>query len=61
MDDRSVSHKDDDLLERGEFIRRLGNALVAPDNSRATGVVVGITGEWGSGMPSESRWHLPSD
>lgn len=52
MDERPVSHKDEDLLERGEFIKRLGNALVASDNSRATGVVVGITGEWGSGKSS---------
>lgn len=49
MDERPTT---EDLLERGEFIRRLGNALVKDDNSRATGVVVGITGEWGSGKSS---------
>lgn len=50
--DRAVQSAEDDLLERGLFIERLGNALVAKDNSRATGVVVGITGEWGSGKSS---------
>ncbi len=49
MDERPTT---EDLLERGEFIRRLGNALVKDDDSRATGVVVGITGEWGSGKSS---------
>jgi hypothetical protein len=49
MDERPTTK---DLLERDEFIKRLGKALVAPDNSRATGVVVGITGEWGSGKSS---------
>jgi len=39
-------------LERSRFIERLASALVNPDTKKATGVVVGIAGRWGSGKSS---------
>ncbi|MFT3727861.1 MAG: KAP family NTPase [Terricaulis sp.] len=41
----------DDALDRGRFVTRLVNAVISPAGE-ATGVVVGLTGEWGSGKSS---------
>jgi hypothetical protein len=58
--DQPITSESQDLLGRGEFIRTLARSLIAearnPDGSlisrRATGNVVGLTGEWGSGKSS---------
>lgn len=54
--DRAVSKETDDLLDRSEFVSTLASILVEPvmrggskSGSRSTGVVVGLTGSWGSG------------
>src|SRR5258708_846006 len=50
--ERPILSQRDDKLERSGFVRRLTDALVDPSNGRSTGVVVGITGQWGSGKSS---------
>jgi predicted KAP-like P-loop ATPase len=50
--ERPIQTAAEDKLERGTFIRRLGDALVAPATKKSTGVIVGITGPWGSGKSS---------
>lgn len=50
--DRPITTKDDDDLERGVFVRHLCDALIDRTSIKATGVVVGITGPWGSGKSS---------
>jgi hypothetical protein len=58
--DQPISDESQDLLGRGEFIRTLAKSLIIekrkPDGSfefrRATGNVVGLTGEWGAGKSS---------
>lgn len=49
--DRPITTAGEDTLGRGEFVRRLARALVTPAG-RASGVVVGLTGPWGSGKSS---------
>jgi predicted KAP-like P-loop ATPase len=49
--DRPIATASDDTLGRGEFVRRLARALVTP-GGRASGVVIGLTGPWGSGKSS---------
>lgn len=48
----SIQSKADDKLERSRFIERLISAVVNPATKKSTGVVVGITGPWGSGKSS---------
>jgi predicted KAP-like P-loop ATPase len=50
--ERPIESKSDDKLERGRFIERLASALVNSETQKSTGVVVGITGSWGSGKSS---------
>lgn len=50
--ERPIRSADDDLLERGQFIARLSAALVNSETNRATGIVIGLTGPWGSGKSS---------
>lgn len=49
--DRPIAAAEDDCLGRDGFVSRLARALVTPDG-RASGVVVGLTGLWGSGKSS---------
>lgn len=50
--ERPIQGKAEDQLERARFIERLASALVNPEFKKSTGVVVGITGPWGSGKSS---------
>ena len=50
--DRAVRSLDKDLLDRKPFINRLVSALINEMTDRATGIVVGIVREWGSGKSS---------
>lgn len=50
--ERPITTRADDILNREPFIERLTTALVDPTNNIATGVVIGITGQWGSGKSS---------
>jgi len=50
--ERPIETKNDDKLERGRFIERLAAALVNAETQKSTGVVVGVTGSWGSGKSS---------
>jgi hypothetical protein len=50
--ERPVRSKDEDLLDRHPFVERLCDALINRETTRSTGVVIGITGEWGSGKSS---------
>ena len=49
--DRPIATPGEDKLNRVEFVRRLTRALVTLAG-RASGVVVGLTGPWGSGKSS---------
>jgi predicted KAP-like P-loop ATPase len=49
--ERPIEQKADDFLDRGDFVERLARSLVAPDG-RSTGIVIGLTGSWGSGKSS---------
>jgi hypothetical protein len=50
--ERAIQSSAQDKLERSFFIERLASALVYPKSTKSTGVVVGITGPWGSGKSS---------
>ena len=58
--DRAIENPDSDALERGPFVASLVKTLVhteytssgAVESRRATGFVVGLTGEWGLGKSS---------
>ncbi|MEA2875051.1 MAG: hypothetical protein QOF14_247 [Hyphomicrobiales bacterium] len=50
--ERPIERSADDKLERSAFIERLASSLIDKDTGKATGVVVGITGPWGSGKSS---------
>jgi energy-coupling factor transporter ATP-binding protein EcfA2 len=50
--ERPIQNKAEDKLERARFIERLASALINPETKNSTGVVVGITGPWGSGKSS---------
>jgi len=50
--DRSIRGCDEDRLSRGELAKRLTDCLIDPSGDRATGLVVGLTGSWGSGKSS---------
>jgi ABC-type transport system involved in cytochrome c biogenesis ATPase subunit len=50
--DRPIETAAEDKLERSGFIRRLADAVIARGTNAATGVIIGITGPWGSGKSS---------
>ena len=50
--ERPIQTAAEDKLERGTFIRRLSDSLVAPATKKSTGVIVCVTGPWGSGKSS---------
>lgn len=50
--ERPIESSDEDKLERDPFVRRLVSALIEPETGRSRGVVIGITGPWGSGKSS---------
>jgi energy-coupling factor transporter ATP-binding protein EcfA2 len=50
--ERPIQTEAEDRLDRGGFVRRLTNALINKETGVATGVVVGLTGPWGSGKSS---------
>lgn len=50
--DRAVKSFEHDDLDRKPFINRLMDALIDKNTQRATGIVVGVVGEWGSGKSS---------
>src|SRR5262245_24645908 len=47
--ERPILSSNEDFLERGQFVKRLVSSLIDARTQRATGIVLGITGEWGSG------------
>lgn len=47
-----IEHLDEDLLGRGDFVRRLVSALITDDNRRARGRVLALDGPWGAGKSS---------
>jgi predicted KAP-like P-loop ATPase len=50
--ERPILTKDQDRLSRGPFIQKLANTLIDPVSNKSSGVVIGITGQWGSGKSS---------
>ncbi|MEK0082857.1 KAP family P-loop NTPase fold protein [Benzoatithermus flavus] len=50
--ERPIGDPEDDRLGRAEFAARLARMLVDPDTRAASGIVVGVTGSWGSGKSS---------
>lgn len=50
--ERPIEDYSNDKLERNRFIERLADAVISPSGNRSTGVVIGITGPWGSGKSS---------
>ena len=50
--ERPIEAADQDRLDRSGFVGRLTDALVPPTTNRAAGVVIGVTGSWGSGKSS---------
>jgi hypothetical protein len=50
--ERAIKTNAEDKLERSRFVERLCAALVNPTTRQSSGVVIGITGPWGSGKSS---------
>jgi hypothetical protein len=50
--ERPIESSKQDILGRSGFAGRIANSLVDPESGRATGVVVAVTGPWGSGKSS---------
>jgi predicted KAP-like P-loop ATPase len=50
--ERPISTREEDKLQRSGFIARLANAVIEQSTGKATSVVIGITGPWGSGKSS---------
>lgn len=50
--ERPIESSTEDRLERDQFVRRLASALIDPKTKKSRGVVIGITGPWGSGKSS---------
>jgi KAP-like P-loop domain-containing protein len=50
--ERAIQSASEDALEREPFVRRLTSALIDEQTRKSTGVVVGVTGPWGSGKSS---------
>jgi hypothetical protein len=50
--ERPIRTKNEDLLDRDRFVTRLCDALINRKTGLATGVTLGLTGDWGSGKSS---------
>lgn len=50
--ERPISTRSQDVLGRDNFVERLCSMLIDDRTRKATGVVVAVTGEWGSGKSS---------
>lgn len=50
--ERPIQSPEDDTLSREGFVRRLVAALINLETRSASGVVIGLTGPWGSGKSS---------
>ena len=50
--ERPITREQEDALDRREFVQRLARSLIDQGTGKATGVVVGVTGPWGSGKSS---------
>jgi hypothetical protein len=50
--ERPILKASQDALERGRFVERLAGALIGRNTAPATGIVLGLTGSWGSGKSS---------
>lgn len=50
--ERPIRAAAEDKLERGAFIERLCDAVIARGTKKATGITIGIIGPWGSGKSS---------
>jgi predicted KAP-like P-loop ATPase len=50
--ERPITDANDDKLSRGGFVERITEALITDDGKAARGVVIGVTGPWGSGKSS---------
>jgi len=50
--ERPIQAASEDRLERAGFVTKITNALIAPDTGKSRGVVLGVTGPWGSGKSS---------
>jgi hypothetical protein len=50
--ERPIDKSADDELGRGSFVERITASLIDPKSNKSKGVVVGITGPWGSGKSS---------
>jgi hypothetical protein len=52
--ERPIDNATEDKLERSGCIRRLCDALITRNRDRETGVIIGITGQWGS----RGKWKI---
>ncbi|MCF8467875.1 MAG: KAP family NTPase [Sneathiella sp.] len=52
LPDNPIHSLEEDEMDREQFVRRLCSALINPNTKQATGLKIGITGEWGSGKSS---------
>ena len=50
--ERPIQTATEDKLERGAFIGRLCDVVIARGKNKASGIIIGITGPWGSGKSS---------
>lgn len=50
--ERPIEEIAQDRLERMPFVRRLASALINTKTNKSSGVVIGITGQWGAGKSS---------
>jgi hypothetical protein len=50
--ERPILEASQDALGRGRFVERLASALIGRNTAQATGIVLGLTGSWGSGKSS---------
>jgi len=50
--ERPIVESSRDVLERGGFVERLASALIGRKTGQASGIVLGLTGSWGSGKSS---------
>jgi hypothetical protein len=50
--ERPIGELSDDRLGREPFLKRLIHALINPHTGTSTGIVIGVTGPWGSGKSS---------
>lgn len=52
LPERPIDRPDDDRLARNSFVARLCNALINETTKKSSGLIIGITGQWGSGKSS---------